>query len=55
MDLRTERTRANIKNAFKVMLSTLIYGMFQSYRAYKDVDYDMDISSLVKLNSALKK
>ncbi|MBQ4523253.1 MAG: TetR/AcrR family transcriptional regulator [Lachnospiraceae bacterium] len=38
----------------KVMLSTLIYGMFQSYRMYKDVDYDIVISSLVKLNSALR-
>lgn len=37
----------------KVMLSALIYGMFQSYRIYKDVDLDILINSLVKFNSAL--
>lgn len=38
----------------KVILSTLIYGMFQSYRLYKDVDLDIVINSLLKLNSALQ-
>lgn len=37
----------------KVMLTTLVYGMFQSYRTYKNLDYNTVISSLVKLSSVI--
>lgn len=37
----------------RVMLTTLIYGMCQSYRTYKNLDYDTVISSLTKLSKVI--
>lgn len=38
----------------KVMLTTLIYGTSRAYFIYKDIDMDILVNSLVKLNQALQ-